>query len=484
MSSNESRVFSNVLWRFMERVGAQLVQFIVSIVLARILLPEDFGIVALVVVIASVFQVFVDSGLGNALIQKKNSDDIDFSSVFYFNMILCVVLYGALFFVSPSISAFFDQAELTPVLRVLGLIVVVSGIKNIQQAYVSKTMQFRKFFFATIIGTIISAVVGVILALNGAGVWALVAQRLTNLTVDTLVLWITVDWRPKKAFSLDRLKELLKYGWKLSVSSLINTLYGSIRSFIIGKQYTEADLGYYNQGEQVPMVIGTNINRAIDSVLFPVMSENQDDPQKVKAITRKTLKTSIYILAPLMVGLSVCSKEIIPLFFTEKWNDAIPFLAVFAIIYMFFPFHTANLNAIKAMGRSDIFLSLEAIKFLFDLLCLIVAFKFGPFAIALSLLVSDVISQVINSFPNRKLISYGYLEQLKDISAELILAFVMGGIVLLVKLLNFGLVLTLILEVIVGVIIYVTGSVFFKLESYKTLIGILKGFSKEEKDNG
>ncbi len=484
MSSNESRVFSNVLWRFMERVGAQLVQFIVSIVLARILLPEDFGIVALVVVIASVFQVFVDSGLGNALIQKKNSDDVDFSSVFYFNMVLCVVLYGTLFFVSPLISAFFNQAELTPVLRVLGLIVVISGIKNIQQAYVSKTMQFRKFFFATIIGTIISAVVGVVLALNGAGVWALVAQRLTNLTVDTLVLWITVDWRPKKIFNFDRLKELLKYGWKLSVSSLINTLYGSIRSFIIGKQYTEADLGYYNQGEQVPMVIGTNINRAIDSVLFPVMSENQDDPQKVKAITRKTLKTSMYILAPLMVGLSVCSKEIVPLFFTEKWNDAIPFLAVFAIIYMFFPFHTANLNAIKAMGRSDIFLSLEAIKFLFDLLCLIVAFKFGPFAIALSLLVSDVISQVINSFPNRKLISYGYLEQLKDISAELILAFVMGGIVLLVKLLNFGLVLTLILEVIVGVIIYVTGSVLFKLESYKTLIGILKRFSKEEKDNG
>ncbi len=482
--SDGGSIVSNLIWRFMERMGAKLVQFLVTVVLARILLPDDFSLVALVVVISQIFFVFVDSGFGNALIQKKDSDDLDFSSVFYFNVALCLVLYSVLFFTAPVISSFFSKPELIPVLRVLGFIIVVSGLKNVQQAYVSKTMQFRKFFFATLTGTIISAVVGIAVAQMGFGVWALVAQRLTNLIVDTLSLWIIVDWKPKLMFSMDRLKVLFKYGWKLSVSALVNSVYSNARTLVIGKFYTDAELGYYNQGEHFPMVIGTNINSSIDSVLFPVMAKHQDDKAKVKEIARNMLKVSLYILAPIMAGLAACSPEIVALVLTEKWLPCVPFFALFCIIYLFYPIHTTNLNVIKAVGRSDIFLTLEIVKCIFDFALLIAMYRYGVMAIAISLLISDVISQIINSFPNKKFIDYGYLEQLKDMSGTILLTAFMAGAVYVLGHLGLGVVLTLILKIVVGVIIYVSASLIFKFEEYHFLMGYIKKFSKGTKKRG
>lgn len=227
-------VVSNFLWRFAERCGAQIIQFIVSIVLARILAPEAYGTIALVLVFSQILQVFVDSGLGNALIQKKDADDLDFSSVFWFNIVWCLVLYAMMFFCAPLISTFYNDESLTAIVRVLCLMVVVSGLKNVQQAYVSRTMQFKRFFWATLGGTIVSAVAGIGLALLGCGVWALVAQKLTNLIIDTIVLWFTVKWRPKWMFSFQRLKVLFSFGWKLLVSHLIDTIYNNLRQLIIG----------------------------------------------------------------------------------------------------------------------------------------------------------------------------------------------------------------------------------------------------------
>ena len=230
---NKNKVLSNFIWRFAERCGAQIVQFIVSIVLARILLPETFGTVALVIVIAQIFQVFVDSGLGNALIQKKDADDLDFSSVFWFNVVWCLFLYGVIYFTAPAISIFYKDVTLVPVIRVLCITVIISGLKNVQQAYVSRTMQFKKFFFATLGGTIVSAFAGIGLAYAGFGVWAIVAQKLVNLSIDTLVLWITVKWRPKFIFSLERLKGLVSYGWKLLASALLDTVYTNLRQLVM-----------------------------------------------------------------------------------------------------------------------------------------------------------------------------------------------------------------------------------------------------------
>ena len=256
----KNKVISNFIWRFAERCGAQIVTLIVSIVLARILSPEDYGTVALVTVFTTIMQVFVDSGLGTALIQKKNADDIDFSSVFYFNCVVCLILYMIMFIAAPFIASFYEDSSLTPIVRVISLTIVISGIKGIQQSYVSRNMLFKRFFFSTIGGTIFSAFLGIYLAYTGFGVWAIVMQQLSNTAVDTLILWITVKWRPKKVFSWVRLKELLSFGWKMLASSLLDTVYNNLRNLVIGKFYTSADLAYYNQGDKFPKVIVTNIN--------------------------------------------------------------------------------------------------------------------------------------------------------------------------------------------------------------------------------
>lgn len=381
----KKKTVSSLLWRFLERCGAQGVTFLVTIVLARLLVPEVYGLMALVTVFTAILQVFVDSGMGNALIQKKDADDLDFSSVFFFNLVMCIALYILLFFCAPVIAAFYHNPELISVIRVLGITLLISGVKNVQQAYVSRKLQFKRFFFATLGGTIGAAVIGITLAYMGFGIWALVSQNLFNTMIDTLILWFTVRWRPKLLFSFERLKGLLRYGWKLLVSSLLNTFYLNLRTLIIGKLYMPADLAYYEKGQSFPTLIVSNINASIDSVLLPTMSGVQDSRESVKAITRRAIVTSSYLMWPMMVGLAVVAKPLVVLLLTEKWLEAVPFLQISCFALGLEPLQTANLNAIKAMGRSDIYLKLEIIKKSISILILLLSMHFGVKAIAVSL---------------------------------------------------------------------------------------------------
>lgn len=472
-------VIGNFIWRFAERCGAQLVTFIVSIVLARILDPKDYGTIALVTVFTTILQVFVDSGLGTALIQKKNADDLDFSSVFYFNFIVCIILYVGMFIAAPYIALFYKDTTLTPVIRVISLTIVISGVKGIQQAYVSKNMLFKRFFFSTIGGTIFSAVLGIAMAYMGYGVWALVAQQLSNTAIDTLILWLTVKWRPKKMFSYERLKDLFSFGWKLLISSLLDTAYNNLRNLIIGKLYSSSDLAFYNQGEKFPKVIVMNINASIDSVLLPTMSIEQDNPERIKQMTRRAIKTSTYVMAPLMMGLAFCAEPIVRLVLTDKWIFCIPFLRIFCITYMFWPVHTANLNAINAMGRSDWFLRLEIIKKIVGLAILLSTMWFGVMAMAYSLLLSSVLSQIINSWPNRKLLKYGYLEQVRDFAPGILLAVLMGICVHFVEYMSLPMIVTLVIQIVLGAIIYIVGSAILKLEEFQYLLEMIKSIMKK-----
>lgn len=458
----------------MERTGAQAVSLVVSIVLARILSPSDYGTIALITVFINILNVFVDSGLGSALIQKKDADNIDFSTVFYTNVVFCVVLYAVMFFASPLIAKFYNRPELTSLVRVLSITILISGVKNIQQSYVSRTLQFRKFFFATLVGTIIAAVLGIWMAYHGAGVWALVTQQLTNLTIDTIILWITVKWRPDFVFSFQRLKGLFSYGWKLLVSALLDTVYNNLRNLIIGKKYSSEDLAFYTKGELFPKTIVSNINNAIDSVLLPAMSAEQDDKIRVKQMTRRAIKTSTFCIAPLMMGLAACAENIVKLLLTDKWLFCVPFLRIFCITYMFFPIHTANLNAIKAVGRSDLFLKLEIIKKIVGFIILLSTMWFGVMVIAYSMLLASLLSQIINSWPNKKLLDYGYLEQLKDILPGILLAVAMGIAVYFVKFVPVVYWLQLIIQIVLGAVIYVTGAKIFHLEAFSYLTEIFK----------
>lgn len=470
---------SNFLWRFMERCGAQGVTFIVSIVLARLLDPKVYGTVALVTVFTAILQVFVDSGFGNALVQKKNADNIDFSTVFFFNITVCTALYLIMFFCAPFIASFYKMPELTPVVRVMSLTLIISGVKNIQQSYVSKNLLFKKFFFATLGGTIGAAFIGIGMAYAGFGVWAIVAQNLFNQLVDTIILWVTVKWRPQLVFSFKRLKGLFSYGWKLLVSSLLDTGYNNLRQLIIGKLYTAKDLSFFNKGQSFPNMIVTNINSSIDSVLLPTMSAEQDDKSRVRAMTRRAIKTSTYIMMPLMMGLAVCAEPLVSLILTDKWLPCVPFLRIFCFTYAFYPTHTANLNAIKAMGRSDMFLKLEIAKKAFGLVVLVSTMWFGVIWMAYSLLLTSLFSQIINSFPNKKLLEYGYIQQLKDMLPQIALSCAMGFCVYLLNYVGLPVIVTLILQVAVGAVLYITLSKVFKIESFKYVLNMLKKYVKK-----
>lgn len=474
-------VVNNMMWRFLERCGAQGVQALVEIVLARLLDVEHFGAIALVTVIIRILQVFVDSGLANALIQKKNADQVDFSSVFYFNIGVCCLLYVLMFFAAPYIALFYQMPELTPVIRVLSLVLIMSGIKGVQQAYVSRHMMFRKFFRATLTGTVAAAFVGIWMAWKGYGIWALVAQHLLNTTVDTLMLWITVKWRPTRQFSWERLKGLLSFGWKLLVSSLLNTIYNDLRQLIIGKAFSAGDLAVYNRGKQMPHMIVTNINSSIDSVLLPAMSSEQDDRSRVRTMTRRAIKTSTYLMMPLMMGLAVCAEPLVRLVLTEKWMPSVFFLRVFCFTYAFYPIHTANLNAIKAMGRSDIFLKLEILKKVIGLTVIAVTVFISLKAIALSLIFTSILSQIINSWPNRKLLDYHYRDQLMDMLPQIMLSCTMGAIVYCVEFLGLNDILTLLIQIPLGVVIYISGSKLMHIDSYNYIQGLAKSYLKGRK---
>ncbi len=474
----KNRAISGFLWTLMERVGAQGVQFVVGIVLARLIAPEKFGELALIVVFTNILTVFINCGFGSALIQKKDADDLDFSSVFYFNITMCTILYFVMFFAAPYIAAFYKMPELIAPIRVISITLFISGVKNIQFAYVSKTMQFKRFFFATLGGTIGAAVLGIWMAYKGYGIWALIAQSLVNNTIDTVILWLTVKWRPKLMFSLERLKGMFSYGWKLLVSSLLETIYANIRDLIIGKLYTAKKLAFYNKGNNFPNIIINNVNSSLNSVLFPVMSEAQDSTDTVRMMTRRAITISSYIIWPTMMGLAACAEPLVRILLTDKWLPCVPFLRIFCVVYAFYPIHTANLNAIKAMGRSDLYLKLELVKKIVGLAIVLATMWLGVMAMAWGMLIDGFISQIINSWPNKKLLNYSYRQQITDILPSVLLSAAMFAIAYCVKMIGLNDWLTLLIQIPLGVLIYIGGSKLFKIESLDYVKATAKGFLK------
>ena len=475
--SNDSlrgKTISGLFWTFAERIGAQAVGFVVSIVLARLLMPEEYGIIAIVWVFINICDVFVNSGLGRSLIQKKNADDLDFSSVFWFSMGMSVVLYLGLFAAAPKIADWYDMAVLAPVLRVMGLRLILAAVNTVQKAKVSKEMQFRKFFFSTIGGTMISAVVGIAMAFRGLGVWALVAQELTNVLIDTVILFATFNWYPRLMFSLERMKVLLAYGWKVLVTGLIDTFYENFKSLYVGKLYTASDLAYYTRGRQFPYLLVDNVNSSISSVLFPAISSAQDDTVAVKAMTRRAMKTSSYVLTPMLAGLAAVAEPMILLLLTEKWLFCIPFLQIICITCALIPLQTANIQAINALGRSDISLKLNIIKKSFGFAMVLIFARISVKAMVWAGVANSVFALCVNVFPNRKLINYGLWEQLHDVLPNWLLSLAMIVPVRLVSLLNLPLLLELLLMIVVGAVFYGAMSALLKLESFIYIWKLMK----------
>lgn len=476
MKKKGSSVFSNLSWKLAERLTAQIVTLVVSIILARILEPSHYGLISIVTIFITLANVFVADGFGSALIQKKDADNLDFSSVLVFNICFSIVLYLILFFTAPLISNFYGEGYelLCPVLRVLGLRIIVSGINSVQQAYVSRNMIFKKFFLATLIGTILSAAVGIWMAYSGYGVWALVAQYLINTTVDTLILGISLHWWPGLKVSLERLKRLLKYGWKILGASLLSTGFVELRALIIGKVYSAKDLAYYDKGKQFPNLFVTNINTSIGAVLFPKMAQYQNDISQVKELTRKSIRMGSYLMSPIMLGLAAVAAPFVSVVLTDKWLPCVPLLQLFCIIYLFQPIHTANMQAIKAIGRSDVYMVLEIVKKVIEILVLLITMWFGVNAIVIGMAVMTTAFVFVNAFPNKKLFNYSIKEQIVDILPSLLMSLIMFLAVYACNYLCVNNYILLVIQVCLGFVIYLVLSIILKNKEFKYIVDFLK----------
>lgn len=474
----QKKVLSGLVWKFGERIGAQLVSLLVRIILARILMPEDFGVVTMIMIFIEIANVFVVSGFGQSLIQKKDADNLDFSSVFYFSVTMSWILYFIIFLGSPVVASFYRKPVLTPILRVLALKLPLAGINSVQQAYVQKHMMFKRFFFSTLIGTLVSAVVGIVMAYHGFGPWALVAQYLCNSAMDTLILWVTVKWRPDFRFSKSRMKEMFGFGWKMLLSELINTTYKQVRSLVIGKLYSEQDLAYYDQGQKLPNIIVTNINSSIGSVLFPAMTTRQDNKETLKQIVRRSIQVGSYIMWPLMIGFAVVAEPVVSLVFSDKWLPCVPFLQIACIQFALEPVQTANIQAVKALGKGRVMLIMEIVKKGFGLITLVAVMWQGVMWIAWTGMVVTFFATLVNSTPNRKYLGYTYREQLADLLPAIFLAVVMGACVYAVGFLPLPLLPLLIVQILVGIGVYLLLSIILKVSAFSYAWEMLKKIRK------
>jgi len=474
MSVNRSSVISSLIWKFMERCCVQGVSFIVTIVLARILCPEDYGLIALVAVFLSLSNVIVEGGLNSALIQKKNANEVDFSTIFYTSIALSSLLYAALFVGAPSIASFYHIIELTPVVRVLGTSLFFYAINSVQKAYLSRNLLFKNLFYSSLGAVLLSGIVGILMAYNGFGVWALVAQSIISQVATTIIMWFTVKWRPILVFSKQSFLELFGFGWKIFISNLVISLFTNARSLIIGKVYNASSLAYFDRGKQFPSLIMDNINGSIQSVLFPVLSQEQDNESNVRAIVRRTIKTSSYIISPIVIGLAITAEPVVRCLLTDKWIDAVPFIQIFCIAFLLMPLQIANLEAIKSLGHSGTTLKLELSKKVIELIVLLVTVPISVKAIACGIVVYNAICIFINTIPNKKLLNYGVLDQIKDVLPAFFVTSCMGIPLILVNHLITNPYANIGVNLLVGATLYILLSYIFRLESFYYFISVMK----------
>lgn len=480
---NNRKIFQGLFWKLLERFGVQGSQFILQIILARMLDPDHYGVLSLMVIFTALANVFIQRGFNTALIQNKDVEEEDYSSVFWVTISIAIVLYGVLYAAAPVIARFYAMPTLVQPFRVLCLVLFPGALNSIQLAKISRGLDFKKVFRSNVLAIVVSGAVGIMIAYMGGGLWALVVQYLLNVSVACVVMWFTVRWRPRLICNFARIRVLFSYGWKLLVSGLLDTLYNDIYSLVIGKKYDAGTLGYYNRGKQFPQFIINAINTTVTTVLLPAMSSEQSDKDKVKLMMRNSISISSYLIFPMMAGLAGVATPLIRLLLTEKWLPSVPYMQICCFSLAFMPVHSCNLQAINAMGRSDIFLKLEIIKKCYGVATLVIAVVFfdSPMAIALMSAVTGIISCFVNAAPNIKLVGYSYREQAADILPSMVASLIMLCGVLAVGMLPLSDILTLIVQVLTGIIIYLALSVLLGLKPYKQMLRMLVNLSPKNK---
>ncbi len=472
----KSKAFSGVIWKMAERIGSQLVSVAVSVILARLLMPEDYSVVAIVSIFFIFCNVFITGGLNTALIQKKDADELDYSTVLFVSLPMAVLLYVVMFFAAPVIANIYNKEILVPVIRVMSLTLIVTAYQGVVSAKISNDLAFKKTFISSLVSIVVSAVIGIVMAYAGFGAWALVAQQMSAAVISSVTLTIVSKIKLRPEFSFERLKGLFSYGWKMFATSVIAVIYDEIKPLIVGLKFSAVDLAYYNKGKSYPHLLNASICDTIGAVLFPVISKVQDSRDDVLNITRRFMRVSSYVVFPMLVGFFVVSDSFIELLLTKKWLPASPYIKIFCVSFMFNIVQTANLQAIRAIGRSDIILKLEIIKktLYFIIIALFIYFSNSPYMLAVSGIVCTIVATVVNTYPNRKLIGYKYRYQIADLLPNLLIALIMGVVVYLVDYVPIGLFAKLVLQVLVGALCYVFLSIVTKNSSFKYLLNFIK----------
>ncbi len=472
----KDKAFSSTIWKFCERILAQFVSFVVSIVIARILSPNDYTVVSLVTIFFTFANVFVSGGFNTALIQKKDCDKEDYSSVLFTSVLSAFLIYTILFFCAPLIANAYRQPILTSIIRIMGLTLPIYAVNSVWSAYISIHLQFRKYFFATIGGTIISGVVGIFMASNGFGAWALVTQQMLNTIVGTFVLVCSTRIPIGLKISFIKLKNLFSYGWKIFVSSVLSATYSETIPLVMGIKYSGTDLSYYTKGKSFPSLISTTTTSTISSVLFPVLSTYKNDKEILLRYTRKFIRLASFVSFPLMLGMFAVADNFVITLLTDKWLPAVPYIRIFCIATMFDVIHIGNCETIKAMGRSEVYLLVEIIKktMYFLTIVLFLLLSNTPHSLAMAFIVCTFIAIGVNSVPNKKLIGYGFLLQIKDLLPNFILSAIMCVVVLTVGLLPLTPVCLLLIQVFIGILVYLVINLMIKNESLFFLLNALK----------
>ncbi len=430
MSELREKVIRGSVWNLLERFCAQFVSFFIGMILARLLTPEDYGTVALLTIFTTIASVLVDSGFGTALVQKKTVTEVDFNSVFYLGLTISAILYLVLYCVAPYVADFYKMPVLRPILRVTSLTLILNAINSVQNAELRRKMLFHLSFRISLISTFVGGIVGGALAYLGYGPWALVWSLIMAGVTSVITRWYYIAWRPKWIFSFEALKPLFCFGWKLTLSELINSGFNNLYGLVIGRMYSGADLAYVQKGNHPPSLLMNNINGTLGTVLFPAMSQMQDDVTKMRNAMRRMIVSSTYLLFPLMAICALCAKPAVLVMYGSQWLECVPYMQLACFSFALWPFHTINLQGIQAIGRSDVFLWLEIIKKGLALVVLFIVIPYGvmPYMAATAFVLGPI-SVLINTWPNRKLLGYSIFMQIQDVMPSAILTALTGTII-------------------------------------------------------
>ncbi|MFH0736065.1 MAG: lipopolysaccharide biosynthesis protein [bacterium] len=465
--SLKQKTINGLFWSFIDSTANQGIQFIFGIILARLLSPREFGLIGMLTVFIAISQSFIDSGFGNALIRKQNCTNSDYSTVFYFNLFISFVVYLILFFCADFISVFFQEPELALLLRVLSIGLIFNAIGIIQSTILTKNIDFKKQTRISIISSLLSGTVSIIMALNGFGVWSLVALTLCRFGFNSLFLWVWATWKPSLIFSKTSFTEMFSFGSKLLVSGLINTVFENVYYLIIGKYFSSVQLGYYTRADQFKMLPSIGITGVISRVSYPVLSSVQNDILLLNAGYKKLIKTTMFITFLLMIGMAAVAKPMIIVLIGEKWIVAAEYLQLLCFVGMFYPLHALNLNMLQVQGRSDLFLKLEIIKKILAVPTILIGVFFGIKPMIIAMIINTIIAYYLNSYWSGKFINYSFGGQVKDLLPSFLISSTIGVAVFFVGyFLQASQLIILLLQISLGAFLTFVLCELFKLSEY------------------